>query len=95
MKKTVILLFSVFFIIAACISAGNEVFGISFTAHRQRNTINSGEIKALAVRLGYSDHPLNDTNKYYSLATEEYIRAAFEGSSSETGLPYGGVKTFF
>ena len=51
----------------------------------------NGDFKALIVRVGFSDYPLNETNEYYKNYADDYIKSLYEGRTGGFGLPYNGL----
>ena len=102
MKKRIISALSSGFIISALsltVTPSNVLAeglnGDSFIDKNNFNVINEGQVKALAVRLGFSDHPVDNTNPLY--IEDDYLYDIFNntsGSDPKTGVPYDNAENF-
>ena len=54
----------------------------------------SGEIKALVVRVGFSDYPADESNYIYNGLSPEYLRSLYEGREGGFGQPYNGLADY-
>ena len=59
-----------------------------------KNPINTGQIKALVVRVGYKDFPLDGSNEHYTLANDDFIKSIFEGTDNNSDLSYNGARDY-
>ena len=90
--------------IIICLSSFIVLIGVSFlfytnafaaiTPNFIKTPINTGQIKALVVRVGYKDFPLDGSNEYYTLANDDFIKSIFEGTDNNSDLPYNGARDY-
>ena len=71
-----------------CLAAASSVYAADIGYHRSTSwadpIFNKGEVNALVVRVGFNDHPLDESNPYYR--DDLYMRKMFEGA-------HGGVSS--
>ena len=60
----------------------------------QPYALTKGHIKALNIRMGFSDYPANDSNPIYVKYSDNYIKSFFEGKDGGFGLPYNGINQY-
>ena len=58
------------------------------------DAVTSGLIKALVVRIGFKDYPINNTNRNYNYYNDEYLKSLFEGKEGGFGTPYNGLSDY-
>ncbi len=56
--------------------------------------VRMGEIKAVVVRLGFSDAPADDTNPVYKTLNDDYLKSLFDGKEGGFNLPYNGFSDY-
>ena len=62
--------------------------------NRETYALTKGHIKALNVRVGFSDCPADETNQLYLKYSDDYLKALIEGKAEGFGLPYNGLADY-
>ena len=65
-----------------------------FLPYQSLWNVNTGDMKALIVRVGFKDYPANESNPNYLAYDDKFLLSLFEGKEGGFGLPYNGLSEY-